>query len=420
LCWDIRQLFEEIKTGMKKCKELGKIPVSMGIDTWAVDFVLLDENDQVIGDAVGYRDSRTEMMDQEVYKAIDEKELYARTGIQKQIFNTIYQLMAVKKQQPEDLSRAAAMLMIPDYFHFLLTGKKCTEYTNASTTQLLNPAAKDWDYELIDRLGYPKQIFQKILPAGSILGNLTEEIQNEVGFDCQVVLPGTHDTASAVLAVPSNDLSSVYISSGTWSLMGIERMEPDCSEKSRELNFTNEGGYQFRYRYLKNIMGLWMIQSLKKELHDQYSFAELCDLAEGSSIDSIVNCNDGRFLAPASMKDAIAEVCGESGQAIPQSAGDYARVIYRSLACCYRDTVKEIESMTGNTCDAIHVVGGGANADYLNRLIAGMTGKAVLAGPTEATAIGNLTAQMLTAGEWSSLSEARNCIYDSFGVKLYQ
>ncbi len=419
LCWDVGQLFEEIKAGMKKCKELGKIPVSMGIDTWAVDFVLLDEKDQMIGDVVGYRDGRTENMDLEVYKTFPEKELYARTGIQKQIFNTIYQLMAVKKQQPEDLERAASMLMIPDYLHFLLTGEKCTEYTNATTTQLVNPATKDWDFELIDRLGYPRKIFQKILPAGSVLGHLTSQIQEEVGFDCQVVLPGTHDTASAVLAVPSNDLSSVYISSGTWSLMGIERMEADCSEKSHECNFTNEGGYHYRYRYLKNIMGLWMIQSLKKELSDQYSFAELCSLAEASGINSIVNCNDSRFLAPASMMDAITEALRDSGQEEPKSAGEFARVIYRSLAVCYGDTVKEIEALTGKPCEKIHVVGGGANADYLNRLITETTGKMVLAGPTEATAIGNLTAQMLTAGEWQTLHEARECIYDSFEIKKY-
>ncbi|MCD8119602.1 MAG: rhamnulokinase [Lachnospiraceae bacterium] len=419
LCWDVRRLFDEIKTGLKKCKALGKIPVSLGIDTWAVDFVLLDKNDQLIGDAVAYRDSRTEGMDQEVYRVIQEEDLYARTGIQKQIFNTIYQLMAVKKQAPEQLANAESLLMIPDYFHFLLTGEKCAEYTNATTTQLLNPATKDWDDELIEMLRFPRKIFQKILPAGTPLGHLSAEIQAEVGFDCQVVLPGTHDTASAVLAVPSNDLSSVYISSGTWSLMGIERMEPDCSEQSRELNFTNEGGYQFRYRYLKNIMGLWMIQSLKKELADRYSFAELCRLAEESRNDSVVNCNDDRFLAPPSMMRAIREVLAESGQEQPQSPGDYARIIYRSLAVCYGDTIREIEALTGNSCDKIHVVGGGANADYLNRLIAEATKKTVLAGPIEATAIGNLAAQMLTAGVWKTLAEARNCIYESFEVKRY-
>lgn len=420
LCWDVGQLFKEIKTGMKRCAELGKIPVSMGIDTWAVDFVLLDENDRMIGDAVGYRDGRTEQMDRKVYQIIDEGTLYARTGIQKQIFNTIYQLMAIKKQQADALNKAASMLMIPDYFHFLLTGRKCTEYTNATTTQLVNPTTKNWDYELIDKLGYPEEIFQEILPAGSSLGNLTEEIQREVGFDCQVVLPGTHDTASAVLAVPSNEMSSVYISSGTWSLMGIERMDPDCSEKSRKLNFTNEGGYHYRYRYLKNIMGLWMIQSLKKELADRYSFADLCDLAEMSDNDSIVNCNDDRFLAPASMKEAVAEVCRETGQTEPVSAGDYARVIYRSLARCYGDTIKEIESQANIVCEKIHVVGGGANADYLNRLIAETTGKTVLAGPTEATAVGNLMAQMLSAGEWRTISEARECVYESFEIKKYR
>ena len=269
-CWDVDKLFQEILTGMKKCKELGKIPVSVGIDTWAVDFVLLNEKDERIGDAVGYRDSRTEGMDEEVYRIIPEEELYGRTGIQKQIFNTIYQLMAVKKQSPEQLEQAKTFLMIPDYFHFLLSGVKAVEYTNASTTQLVSPDTFDWDKELMERLGYPTDIFPEIVKPGTVLGNLTEEIARQVGYSCKVVAPATHDTGSAVLAVPASDSDFLYISSGTWSLMGVERRSADCSHKSKVRNFTNEGGYERRFRYLKNIMGLWMIQSVKKELNDQF------------------------------------------------------------------------------------------------------------------------------------------------------
>lgn len=419
-CWDLEQLFEEIKTGLKKCGESGKIPVSMGIDTWAVDFVLLDENGRVLGNTVGYRDKRTEGMDRLAYEILPEKELYRRTGIQKQIFNTIYQLMAVKEKHPEYLEKADAMLMIPDYFQFLLTGRKAAEYTNATTTQLVSPRTKDWDIELIEMLGYPKGIFQSLQDAGTVLGGFTEEIQREVGFDCQVILPATHDTGSAVLAVPSKDDKALYISSGTWSLMGVELGQADCTEKSRRLNFTNEGGYAHRFRYLKNIMGLWMIQSLKKELGDVYSFAELCQMAEKEEIPSLVDCNDGRFLAPVSMTKAVQEYCEETGQQVPVTPGQLAGVIYRSLADCYGRTVGEIEEMTGIQYRHLHVVGGGANAAYLNQLTASSTRKTVLAGPTEATAVGNLMVQMMAKGVWKDLKAARQCVYDSFEIQVYE
>ena len=223
LCWEFDRLFKEVVNGLKKCKEIGKIPVSMGVDTWGVDFVLLDKNDNVLGNTVGYRDHRTEGMDKEVYKAISLKDLYARTGIQKADYNTIYQLMAVKKKHPEYLEQAETLLHVPDYFHFLLTGQKTCEYTEATTGQLVSPITKDWDYELIDMLGYPRKMFQKLIMPGTGIGHLSDEIREEVGFDLEVVAPATHDTGSAVLAVPANDDDFIYISSGTWSLMGIER-----------------------------------------------------------------------------------------------------------------------------------------------------------------------------------------------------
>lgn len=420
LCWDTKALFHEIKLGMRKCAELGKIPISVGIDTWAVDFVLLDEQDEVIGNTVGYRDSRTQGMDEKVYETISLEELYHKTGIQKQMFNSIYQLMAIKEKKPEQLQKAKTFLMIPDYFHFLLCGEKCVEYTNATTTQLVSPVTKTWDMGLINSLGYPTNIFPEIKMAGTVLGELTKEIADEVGFTCSVVLPATHDTGSAVLAVPSNAPQTMYISSGTWSLMGVERMEADCSDKSMECNFTNEGGYDYRFRYLKNIMGLWMIQSLKKEIHDQYSFAELCEMASRETISSIVDCNDDTFLAPESMQEAVKAFCKKTNQQIPQTTGEMAAVIYNSLAVCYENTVNEIEAMTGVNYECIHVVGGGANAQYLNELTAKKTGKTVYAGPTEATAIGNLTVQMMAAGVLKSLTEARKTIFDSFDIRTYQ
>lgn len=420
LCWNVDQLFAEIKAGMKKCAKAGKIPVSMGIDTWGVDFVLLDKEDKMLGSAVGYRDGRTKGMDEKIYEMIPEAELYGRTGIQKQSFNTIYQLMAVKEKYPQYLKQAESLLMIPDYFHFLLTGKKVSEYTNATTGQLVNPETKDWDMELVEKLGYPKKIFQKLEKPGTTLGSLKIETKTEVGFDCKVILPATHDTGSAVMAVPANQENAVYISSGTWSLMGMERSTADCSAKSREHNFTNEGGYDYRFRYLKNIMGLWMIQSVKKELSPEQGFGEICQNASKTTITSLVDCNDARFLAPENMTAEVQKACKESGQQVPEGIAETASVIYHSLAACYAETMKEIMEMTGSSCDCIYVVGGGANAAYLNQLTAQATGCTVYAGPAEATAIGNLAAQMITGGEFAGLKEARTCILDSFEILKYE
>lgn len=419
LCWDVERLFTEIKTGLKKCKELGKIPVSMGIDTWGVDYVLLDKDDKILGETVGYRDSRTNGMDEKVYEKISPEDLYARTGIQKQLFNTIYQLMAVKQSHPEYLEQAETFLMLPDYFNFLLTGVKMNEYTEASTGQLISAETNDWDYELIDLLGYNRKMFMPVSMPGTVVGNFSKEIQDEVGFDCTVVLPATHDTGSAVLAVPTNDDNAVYISSGTWSLMGIERKEPDCSVESMKANFTNEGGYDHRFRFIQNIMGLWMIQSVKKEFTENLSFAEICDMASKETIPSIVDCNDDSFMAPESMIRAVQDFCRNSGQQVPETVGEISSVIYNSLAKCYKDALEKIEHITGNKYDTIYVVGGGSNAEYLNQLTAKYTGRSVSAGPSEATAIGNIMVQMLHDGVFKDLPEARTCVRDSFDVKMY-
>ncbi len=418
--WDVEKLFSEIINGLKKCRELNKIPVSMGIDTWGVDFALLDGKGNRLGNVVAYRDSRTNGMDSEVYKIIHEDKLYARNGIQKAIFNTIYQLMAVKKNHPEYLDNADAMLMMPDYFAYLLTGEQAQEYTNATTGQLVDPETMDWDYELIDMLGFPRKIFKDIHIPGTRLGKLKPEIEAEIGFNTIVMFPATHDTGSAVMAVPSNSDNVIYISSGTWSLMGTEIMKADCSEESRKRNFTNEGGYDYRFRYLKNIMGLWMIQSVRNELAPELSFGDICDGAAKCDIDSLVDANDARFLAPDNMSMEVKAACRESGQKVPETIYELAKVIYRSLAVCYGKTVREIEEMTGVKYDGIHVVGGGSNAVYLNELTARETGLTVYAGPGEATAIGNLACQMIANGELKDLQDARNVIFTSFEVKTYK
>lgn len=410
LCWNTEKIFHEILEGMKKCKEAGKIPVSVGIDTWGVDFILLDCNNKIVGDAIGYRDHRTENMPEEVDKIISAKELYERTGIQSQVYNTIYQLMAVKKNHPEQLYRAESMLMTPDYYQFLLTGVKKQEYTIATTSQLINIHTRDWDFELIDRLGLPKKLFGRLQPPGSFVGKLKPEIREYIGFDCQVAAPASHDTASAVAAVPSTGKDNLYISSGTWSLMGIESDTPNCTEESRIAGFTNEGGYNDRYRFLKNIMGLWMIQSVRKEIGAGMSYDEICKSASKEKIASIVDCNDSRFLSPDSMVDAVRNYCRSTGQQVPQSLSELAAVIYNSLAQCYAETLEKIEQITGKHYDCIHIIGGGSNAVYLNELTARYTGRKVQAGPSEATAIGNLICQMIHDHVFTSLVEARKCI----------
>lgn len=420
-CWDADKLFTEIKIGMKKCKEIGKIPVSVAIDTWGVDFVLIGKDGKRIGNAVGYRDNRTKGMDDEVYKYISEEELYLRTGNQKAMYNTIYQLMALKVKSPELLERADAMLHTPDYYQYLLTGKKASEYTISTTGQLVNPITKDWDYELIEKLCYPRHIFPEMKKPGTVLGELTPEIQAEVGYNCKVIMAASHDTASAVMAVPAMDKDSVYISSGTWSLMGVELDEALCTKESMEANFGNEGGYGYRYRFLKNIMGLWMIQSVRAEMGKKYSYPELCQMAEEArDFPSRVDVEDDAFFAPTSMIEAIQEYCQKTNQLVPKTPGEIATVVYQSLAECYGKTIREIELLIGKSYDAINIIGGGSNADYLNELTAKCTGKTVYAGPTEATAIGNVVAQMIADGVFSSLEEARENIFKSFEVKTYK
>jgi len=418
LIWDIDLLFNEIITGLKKCREVGKIPSSVGIDTWGVDFVLLDAEMKMSSPAVAYRDKRTNGMYEETDRYIPDRTLYAKTGIQKLIFNTIYQLMAIKKQSPETLDLAHRLLFIPDYLHYLLSGVARTEYTIASTSGLLNAQSKIWDDEIISACKFPRKIFGEIVPPGTAIGELTQDIQKQVGFNCKVVMPASHDTASAVMAIPAVCDQPLYISSGTWSLMGVERPTPDCSHKSRIGNFTNEGGYGYRYRYLKNIMGLWMIQCVKKELGDKYSYTQLCDMAEESTNTAVVDANDPRFLAPDNMTQAIQDVCAETNQTVPQNAGDLAKVIYNSLAICYSRTAQELETLTGQTYDTIYIVGGGAKADYLNKLTAKHTTKTIKAGPSEATAIGNIAAQMIAAGVFENLNEVRAVIRASKGGLL--
>ncbi len=432
-CWDVANLWNGILGGLRACKAAGKIPHTVGIDTWAVDFVLLDENDRVIGDAVAYRDSRTEGMREAVSAVIPAEELYARTGIQYQPFNTIYQLTALQREHPTHLLDAKWFLMIPEYFNFLLTGVKCNEYTNASSTNLLDARQKTWDRELIGKLGLPQDMFHEPAMPGTVLGNLLPHIQQEVGFDTTVILPATHDTGSAFLAVPARDDDAVYLSSGTWSLLGVENEAPITSHESMLENFTNEGGAWYRFRYLKNIMGLWMIQSVRRELNGvsyvqgkeqrrvntrQYSFPDLIDLARAEeAFPSVVDVNRDCFLAPESMLQAIRDECARTRQPVPQSVGQVMQCIYRSLSQCYRDSIRKLEALTGKHYTSINIVGGGCQDSYLNQRTAQATGLPVYAGPVEGTAIGNLMVQLIAAGDLENLQAARETLRRSFEIK---
>ncbi len=415
LVWDTESLFYHIKAGIKACVEKGMSPDYIGIDTWGVDFVLLDKAGKMIGDAVGYRDKRTDGMDTELYKIVPENELYARTGIQKAIFNTVYQLQYLKTNCPEQLERAETLLMMPDYLSYLLTGVACSEYTIATTGQLVRAGESNWDYELIERIGLPTKIFKEMKMPGHIVGELTDEVKKETGaLNAKVILPPTHDTASAVAAVPTNDEDIIYISSGTWSLIGVERSQPDSSERSMRHNFTNEGGIFKRYRYLKNITGLWMIQSMKKELPEGYTFDMLCDMAKEYGDTTLrVDPNDPRFTAPDSMIDEVKNAIGKPDA----SVGELFATVYHSLADAYKRAVDELEELLGREMKAIHIVGGGSKDEYLCALTAESTGKPVYAGPKEATAIGNLISQMLSTGVFKTLPEARTAVYNSFNVR---
>lgn len=432
-CWDMDNLWEGILNGLKACKALGKIPAAVGIDTWAVDYVLLDRAGGLIGDAVAYRDGRTEGMDRVVSGLIPPDFLYSRTGIQKQVFNTIYQLTALQMQNLEQLAAADSLLMIPDYFHYRLTGVKKQEYTNATSTGLVNAQDKAWDMAVIGKLGFPPKLFQPLSMPGTAVGGFTPEIRAEVGFNARVILPATHDTGSAFLAVPARDENAVYLSSGTWSLLGVENDHPITTEASRLQNFTNEGGAWYRFRYLKNIMGLWMIQSIRRELNGAayvegrksryaagrtYSFPDLIEEARGAAdFPSMVDANDGSFLAPESMIDAIKTYCARTAQPVPATVGEIMQCVYRSLAKCYKDAIDGLSALTGKTYTSINIVGGGCQDMYLNQMTADAAGLPVYAGPVEGTAIGNLIVQMIAEGEFDSLQQARDAIRNSFDMK---
>lgn len=413
LVWDVDGLFREILAGLEKCRETGRIPVSLGVDTWGVDFVLLDADGRRLGEAVSYRDGRTAGMDDEVLSIVGEVELYRRTGIERLIFNSIYQLYAVKKQRPDLFARAEAFLTMPDYLNYLLTGVMRNEYSEATTTQLVDAHTRDWDWELLDTLGFPRRIFQEIAHAGTVLGGLRPEICERLGFDVRVALPPCHDTEAAILALPDVSGDVIYLSSGTWSLMGVERGAPDCREECLRAAFSNEGGYGGRICFHKNMMGMWIIQSVSRELPGNPGYDEVIAMAEAGKCDSRIDVGAPEFLAPESMIAAIRAQCRAGGGIEPASHADVLACAYGSLADSYANTAREIERLTGREYSTIHIMGGGSRDRLLNRLTGERTGKRVAVGPVEATAIGNILSQMLADGLFPSLDAAREAVGSS-------
>ena len=418
LCWDADALLDHVISGLRACAAQGCSPVSMGIDTWGVDFALLDHAGNRVGEIVAYRDKRTDGMDARLEKTMPLAQLYAITGIAKLPFNTVYQLMAVLKENPEYAQTVADFLLLPEYLSYRLTGIKAHEETNLSTGALLDAKTRTWSTDVLKAAQLPETWFKTpIVKAGTALGSLLPELCGEIGFDMQVFLPATHDTGSAFMAVPARDDRAVFLSSGTWSLLGTELMQPQTDLFSMRCGFTNEMGYNGTIRYLKNIMGMWMLQSIRKELPVKPSYEEIAALAAASVYGDYVDAADNRFLAPESMRGEVLRALAEQGAPEPANEGDLYRCVLLSLAMCYRDSIREMEKLTGKAFTSVNIVGGGSQNVTLNRLTAQVTGLPVYAGPTEGTALGNLIAQMIAMGEIEDLQSARRLIKTSFSIQ---
>ncbi|WP_346863168.1 rhamnulokinase [uncultured Draconibacterium sp.] len=422
--WNIYSLFDELKTGLKKCVTEFKIqPDSIGVDTWGVDYSLISDSGQLIGLPFAYRDHRTDNAIEEFSKVLSKKETYMLSGIQFMQFNTLFQLYASKKESHSRLNIAKSLLFAPDTLNYLFTGVRKNEYTIASTSQLLKPGKAEWESKLFEAAGISEDIVEEIVQPGVEIGKILDEIQEETGSqEIPCIAVASHDTASAIASVPANGGNWAYLSSGTWSLLGIESPVPIVSEESMEMNFTNEGGVEGTTRFLKNIMGMWLIQECKRiwDEEKEMEWQEVVDMClEADHFKCFINPDNSVFLNPGNMPKAIQEYCAATNQAIPETKGEIARCIYDSLVLKYKFTIKQIESLTGKPIDKLHIIGGGANNKMMNQLTADAIGIPVLAGPTEATATGNLMLQAKAVGAVHSLNEMREVIKNSFEIEEY-
>ncbi|NLE24245.1 MAG: rhamnulokinase [Clostridiaceae bacterium] len=425
LYWDILRLFHEIKQGILNCVRLGHRDIqSIAVDTWGVDFGLLDSKDNLLGNPYHYRDKRTGGMMEKLQKLISKEELYNITGIEFMWFNTILQLYSMKRENSSLLKEAKTLLLTPDLLNYFLSGVKTTEYSIASTTQLLDAYTKCWSDKVIDQLDLPREIFTDIIPSGTIIGELTEELSTELGIqNLRVIAVAGHDTQSAIAAVPTEDEDFAYISCGTWSLMGFESNQPIINEKSMDLSVTNEGGVGGKITVLKNIMGLWLIQECKRYWDNEgqgCTFAELDEkVIHAKPFISFVDPDDVSFIAPGNMPERIREYCRKTGQPVPETKGEVVRCITQSLALKYRMTVEKLEDLLGKKLPVIHMVGGGIKDKLLCRFTAEATGRSVIAGPIEASSIGNILVQAMALGKIKDLKQIRNIVKASFPIVTY-
>lgn len=422
--WNIYNLFEELKTGLARCVgEFGIKPLSIGIDTWGVDYALVKTDGRLTGLPYAYRDHRTDNAMTQFFKLMPEKDVYDLTGIQFMQFNSLFQLFSSVRQNDSDLSQADSMLFTPDVLNYFFTGVKKNEYTIASTSQLLKPGKAEWEQRLFEVAGIPVGLQSEIVLPGTILADVLPEIDEQTGcgiIPCVAV--ASHDTASAVVSVPAEGDNWAFLSSGTWSLLGIETPVPVISEKSLQMNFTNEGGAEMKTRFLKNIMGMWLLQECKRiwDREEEIGWGSIVEMAEGAQpFKCLINPDAHGFLNPVNMPEAIRNYCLNTNQPVPENKGEIARCVYDSLAMKYRMTLEQIEEVSQQKIERLHIIGGGSSNRMLNQLTANITGKQVIAGPSEATAIGNIMIQALALGFTGSVKEIREIVRNSFDVQCF-
>lgn len=424
LYWDVLRLFYEIKQGIVKAKIAGGFD-SIGIDTWGVDFGLIDKNGRLLENPVHYRDKRTSGLVEESFKSVPRQKMYDITGIQFMELNTLFQLISLKKQRPEMLERADKMLFMPDLFAYFLTGKMCSEYSIASTSQLIDINTRSWSKELLDAFGIKESLFAPLTEPGTQLGNLSKEICEECGVESVPVISVCgHDTQSAITAVPCESGDFAFLSSGTWSLFGTELQKPIVNETSLKINITNEGGFGGTTGFLKNIIGLWLIQESRRQWQREgkdYSYADLEKLALSEEpFKCFIDPDAPEFVPQGNIPERVREFCIKTGQYVPESVGEIMRCIYESLAMKYRMTFEKLCECTGKNYPVIHVIGGGTKDGLLCRMTASSCGKTVKAGPIEATVMGNVAVQLMSDGTIGSISEARKAVAASESLKTYE
>lgn len=425
--WDVLKLFDEMKHGLRLAlQQTGGEIDGIGVDTWGVDFGLLGEDGDLLGNPFHYRDERTNGMMEETFKTVPRDEVFERTGIQFMQLNTLYQLVAMARGGSTALKSASLLLFMPDLFNYWLTGEKVSEFSIATTSQCYDPRAGDWARDMLDRLGIPSAIMPPIVRPGTTIGPIAETLAAEIGSGegVEVIAPATHDTGSAVAAVPALGDGHAYLSSGTWSLMGVELKEPLVNRQALDMNFTNEGGVAGTFRFLHNIMGLWLIQECRRTWiseGEDVSYAELARMAEDSEgFVSVIDPDAGVFLTHGDMPARIREFCRETGQPIPTSKGQTARCALDSLALRYRATIEALDGLLGRRLEPVHIVGGGTRNTLLCQSAADAMERTVIAGPVEATAVGNVLTQAMGKGLIGSLEEARQIVRDSFELVTYR